>query len=221
MINAFFLTIIKNVLNKLNTLNAFSEKVNEHTEKIRKQVNQAFKIRVDQVMQGHGTTNTGNLARLCFSEPSKFAKALEIDEVLVGNISLILSLLRCKQELDIAKFETLCEDTYQLNYVRYPWSRMCPTLHKLLKHGSAIIQYFPMPILYYSEDASESSHKIYRKNLICHARQTSRKDRIHDTFNRAVYTSDPLISLMYIDHRLKDQLQHPITQEMSKYLKNR
>lgn len=184
-------------------------------------MNEAFGIRVDQVLQGHGTTNTGNLARLCFSDPIKFAKALEIDEELVSKISLILSLLRCKEELDIAKFETLCKDTYQLNYTRYPWSRMCPTLHKLLKHGTAIIQNFPMPIVYYSEDASESSHKIYRENLICHSRQTSRKDRIVDTFNRAMYTSDPLISLIYINNRLKGQQQHPITQEMSTYLKIR
>ena len=97
---------------------------------------------------------------------------------------------------------------------------MCPTLHKLLKHSSAIIQHFPLPIAYYSEDASESWHKLYRKNLVSHARQTSRKDRLLDTFKRAIYLTDPLISLIYINNRLKGQLQHPITQEMRKYLKN-
>lgn len=178
---------------------------------------------MDEVLQGHGTTNTGNLARKCFADPVKFAAALEVDVVLVSKIALILSLLKCKQEVNIEKFKALCEETYERHYNKryYWWARMCPTLHKLLKHSSDIIKSLPLPIAYYSEDASESWHKLYRKNLISHARQTSREDRIRDTFNRAVFMTDPLISLIHVKNRLKNQLQHLITDEMSDYLKSR
>lgn len=173
------------------------------------------------MLQGHGTSNTANLSRTCMSDPKKFAAALGIDFELVYNLALILRLLQSKQHLNINQFQDLCEKTYKRNFAIYPWSRMCPSVHKLLKHSSLIIQQFPLPIAYYSEEASEAWHKNYRKNLLVHARQNSRENRILDTFNRAVYTTDPLISLIYINHRLKGQLQHPITQEMRKYLKNR
>ncbi|OXU20289.1 hypothetical protein TSAR_004046 [Trichomalopsis sarcophagae] len=123
-------------------------------------------IRVDQVLQGHGTTNTGNLARRCFNDPSKFSQALEIDFVLVNNIALILQLLRSKQEINIEKFVTLCAETYNRNYTVYPWSRMCPLVHKLLKHSSDIIQNFPLPIPFYSEDANPLIPIMYINNRL-------------------------------------------------------
>lgn len=36
-------------------------------------------MHVDQVLQGTGTTNNENMARACFTDPNKFAEALEID----------------------------------------------------------------------------------------------------------------------------------------------
>ena len=89
-------------------LDVFLEDASQQTEKIKKQVNSAFGIRVDQVLQGYGTTNTGNLARVCFNDPLKFSEALGIDLKLVNNIALILHLLRSKEELEIQNFETFC-----------------------------------------------------------------------------------------------------------------
>lgn len=40
-------------------------------------------VKVDQILQGHGTTNTGNVARRCCDKPEEFAKALEIDPEIV------------------------------------------------------------------------------------------------------------------------------------------
>lgn len=199
----------------------FTEEADKQIEKIREQVKKAFSIKVDQVLQGHGTTNTGNLSRKCFDDPQKFSEALEIDSRLVSNIALIINLLRCKQYLQLDEFERLCVKTHNLHYQLYPWARMCPTLHKLLKHSSDIIGRFPLPIAYYSEDASEAWHKMYRKNLVSHARQISREARIHDTFNRAVYVTDPLISLLYIQNRLKGQWKTPVTVEMNRYLRHK
>ncbi|KYM95706.1 hypothetical protein ALC62_13648 [Cyphomyrmex costatus] len=90
---------------------------------------------------------------------------------------------------------------------------MSPTFHKLLQHGCEIAKQFPLPMLYFSEDALESWHKFYRRNLISHARQRSRKCRLLDVFNRALYFSDPKISLILINERLQtinDQIPEQI-----------
>lgn len=82
---------------------------------------------------------------------------------------------------------------------------MSPSLHKLLRHGYEIAELFPLPAAFFAEDASESWHRLYRINLIHHARQCSRKARILDAFMRGVYMSDPYLSLILIDERLKKQ----------------
>lgn len=98
---------------------------------------------------------------------------------------------------------------------------MNPTTHKLLKHSCQIIKEFPLPIAYYSEDANESWHKLYRKNMLQHARQKSRETRILDVFHRATYMTDPKISLIYIEERLKNKKEHKITGRMIKYISKR
>lgn len=175
-------------------------------------------IIADRVLQGHGTTNTGNNARRCFSEPEVFAEALEIDLGFVQNIALILSLFRCKLNLNMTEMRKLCKETYTLHNKIFYWARMKPTVHKLLIHGCDIADQFPLPIGYYSEDASESWHKLYRKYMVDHARQDSREHRILDVFHRAIYMSDPKLSLYYIEKRLKTNKTN-ISDEMKKYLK--
>ena len=119
-------------------------------------------IRVDQVIQGKGTTNTGNLARRCFQNPEKFADALEIDRKVVSNIALILEAYKCKLKLKLDELENFCNETYDSFYELYSWARMNIAMHKLLKHGCEITRKFPLPIAYFAEDANESIHKIYR-----------------------------------------------------------
>ena len=162
--------------------------------------------REDQVLQGHGTTNTGNVARKCFQYPEAFSKALQINTQLVVNIARIISAFKCKKELKLDKLEEFCWETYRLYYELYPWARMSPTVHKLLKRD--ISRQLLLPQAYYAEDANKSWHKLYRQNMTLHARQNSRENRISDVFNRAIYFSDPKISLILISSQLKRHKQH-------------
>lgn len=107
-----------------------------------------------------------------------------------------------------------------MHYRLYPWARMNPTIHKFLRHGCEISSRFPLPIAYYADDALESAHKYYRKNMILHARQNSRRNRILDIFNRAVYMSDPKMSLIKIGDRLRKLKKNKITSDMLKYIKD-
>ena len=96
---------------------------------------------------------------------------------------------------------------------------MNPSLHKLLKHGCEIAREFPLPMIYYSEDANESWHKLYRKNMSAHSRQNSRKNRLLDVFNRAVYLTDPMISLILIENRIKFYKKKRITAVLKEFVK--
>ena len=160
-------------------------------------------IRVDQIIQGMGTSNTGNLARRCFAEPEKFAKALEIDEHLICNVATIITAFKCKKPLNLDKLEKFAIATNDLHFYYYPWARMNPSLHKLLIHGCQIARKFPLPMAYFSEDAVESMHKFYRDWIKNRSRQNSRLNRILDTFNNALYYSDPKISLSNIEDRIE------------------
>ena len=95
---------------------------------------------------------------------------------------------------------------------------MNPSLHKLLKHGTEIAAKFPLPIAYYAEDALESMHKIHRQTVREHARRDSRENTLLDTFNRAVYLSDPLISMVYFERRMKMHKQRDIQSEITRFL---
>lgn len=140
---------------------------------IQKRLYDSFGIRVDQVLQGHGTTNTGNLARKCFDQAEKFANCLGLNKTFIKSILTILSLFKCKMTLDLDLLEKYSWKIDWLHYELYPWALMNPSLHKLFRHGCQIARKFPLPMAYYSEDASESWHKFYRKNMKSHARQVN------------------------------------------------
>lgn len=170
-----FLTINSCIIN-----NFVSENFEKRKSTIKRNVYDLLGVKVDQVLQGHGTTNTGNVARRCFDQPDLFAEALEIDAELVRNIAMILLTFKSKNKIKLKELNEVCQQTYRLHYNKYPWARMNPTMHKLLIHGCQIAEQFPLPIAYFSEDANESWHKLYRENTISHSRQNSRENRILD-----------------------------------------
>lgn len=180
-----------------------------------------FHIRADQLLQGTGTTNTGNLARICFRDPSNFAEALELDKQLVTNIAIVLAAFKCKKRLNLEKMETFSLDTYKLYYTLYPWAKINPTSHKLLVHGCQIARNFPLPMAYFAEDGLESWHKYYRSNTQYHCRQNSRINRITDLYNRAIEMSDPAISIIGIEKRIADLRKHKISAEVKNYIEKK
>lgn len=172
-------------------------------EIIQERVYQVFKVHVDQVLQGAGTTNNGNTTRTCFKDPQKFAQTLGIDEEIVERLAFVILAFKQKQILNQQILKNYSIETYRLIYRTYPWVEIPPTVHKLLRHGVDIQSQLKLPVSYYAEDAGESAHKYYRNNSTDHARQTSRANRLLDVFNFSVYYSDPLNSCYYLDARVQ------------------
>ena len=116
---------------------------------------------------------------------------------------MIIKAFKCKKNLKLGILERFCLETNDLYFYYYPWAHMNPSLHKLLVHGCQIAKKFPLPMAYFSEDANESMHKYYRDWITNRSRQNNRANRLLDTFNSAVYFSDPKISLYNINDRIE------------------
>lgn len=170
---------------------------------IKEKLHDEFFIRIDEVQHGSGTSVNGNIARKCLKQSDTFAKALGINEDLVKRLSYIVLAFKQKENLNMDKLQQYCTETYQLYFKIYPWAKMNPTVHKMLRHGVAISRKFPFSLAYFAEDAAESMHKSYKLNSLHHARQNSRENRLKDIFNRAIDLSDPVFSMFYLDKRQK------------------
>ena len=153
------------------------------------------------------------LARTCFKDAAKFARALELDEELVKRTVYILIDFKQKEGVNLDVLEQYCKSSYELFFSVYPWACMNPTVHKLWRHGISIAKNFPFFLIFYSEDAAESMHKLNRDNSLDHARLDSREHNLVDVFNRAVYTSDPILSLIFIDQRIKRQIHEALPED--------
>lgn len=143
---------------------------------------------------------------------------MELGGEYVKKLTSILLCFKTKKKIDLDKLEKLCFKTYEDHYTIYPWARLSPTVHKLLRHGCEIARQFSLPISYYSEDSSEAWHKHNRRNMRDHARQSSCVNRITDVFNYAIYYSDPKISLTFLNNRLKFQKLMEIPNDLEEYI---
>lgn len=170
---------------------------------IKQKLYEKFYVRIGEVQHGSGTSMTGNTARKCLKDHSTLAMILKVEEGLVKRLWYVLLAFRQKERVNLDQLQEYCTETYKLFYNIYPWAKINPTVHKLLRHGVVIARKFPLSLAYFSEDAAESMHKYYRKNSLAHARQSSRENRLLDVFNRSVDLSDPAISLYFLEDRMK------------------
>lgn len=75
---------------------------------------------------------------------------------------------------------------------------MPPSVHKVLIHICDIMELFPKPIGYYSEEAQEANNKLFRKARIFHSRMMNIFQTNEDIMHYLLCMSDPLISSLRI-----------------------
>lgn len=159
-------------------------------------VKQAFKREFNLIVDSPsspGNTLSGNVARVAFSNPVKFARIIGVSPVLVSNIDVIWRILASKYSVNCDKFDKLCQETLELYLSDAGWFNIPPTIHKILVHGKDIIQACPVPIGWTSEEGSEANNKYIRKFLANHTRKTSHIDTLTDLFHRLLEISDPVL----------------------------
>ena len=96
-----------------------------------------------------------NTARKFFSEPAKVAKILDVPEELITGIAEIWETLKSDHMINSTDFGEMCDEwmaKYKKSSIK--WYKLSPSIHKVLKHGKDVIDHFPIPIGWLSEEPS-------------------------------------------------------------------
>ncbi|XP_075157460.1 uncharacterized protein LOC142230712 [Haematobia irritans] len=158
-----------------------------------------------------GCTNVGNAARKSFFNPELLSSITNFNIELLKHLHTILITINSEFEISADHLQQFCYKTAEIYFKHYEWYPMSATLHKILAHSFQILQASIVPLGCAGENASEARNKFYKKDRIEHARKDSREHNIMDIFNRALDSSDPLLSSIYLKNRLskKRSLQLP------------
>ena len=75
----------------------------------------------------------------------------------------------------------------------------------------------PLSPGFFGEEGAESCNKYYRQNRRYHSRKCSRKSNLLDVFNRALDSSDPIVSSAKLDVRMK-RIKHQVSEAVKNFL---
>lgn len=187
--------------------------VEERKKNIQAQIREQMGLLVDVVRPNSGTTNDGNTARTAFSDKYRetFAKILNIEQWLIDDLYVILTVLSSNLPIDSKKFATFCTNLAYKYVGVYKWHPMSVTIHKILVHGGKIIDSLHLPVGMYSEQAAESRNKFWRFDREHHTRKTCREATMSDLFHRALVSSDPIVSDFNMKERKKESKKDSFT----------
>lgn len=192
--------------------------VNNDVEKRKRTIQNAFKSQlaliIDQPKVGFGNSNDGNTARRFFENYSVSARILGVDENLIKRAYIILQTLSSGFAVNVDVFQQYCFETAEICVALYSWYYMPTAVHKILIHGSSIIEWSPLPIGQMSEDAQEARNKEIRQYRERFARKSSRTVTMQDVFNCPLVTSDPFISSMGKNHPKRTKTLSPEVVQM-------
>ena len=96
-----------------------------------------------------------NTARRFYERPDIASKILGVPAELIWGIGEIWSTLTSGHFINTELFEQFCEgwmEVYKESSIN--WYLLSPTIHKVLKHGRQVIDNFPLPIGWLTEETS-------------------------------------------------------------------
>lgn len=168
--------------------------IQENKERIQDEFKRKLGLRVDFPKSGFGNSNDGNTSRRFFDDPELAAEITGIDATLIKRFKIILECISSGFKIHKERFDIYARDTAELYIKLYNRHPMTPTLHKILIHGSEVVENALLPIGQLSEEAAEARNKHFRQYRQNFARKFSRIDCNTDVIQRLLLTSDPLIS---------------------------
>ena len=152
-----------------------------------------------------GTTTNGPQGRRFFSEETitsikNLANETHRENLLVLHlqISTILSVISSDREVDLGKFQSLCERTSLNICQNFPWAKINHTLHGSLHHSAELItQNDGHGLGSFSEECLETNNKDIRNYLQFLSRKTDPLNQISDVMARLIERS------LYFTHRIE------------------
>lgn len=143
---------------------------------------------------GSGTSNDGNTARKFFKNSTVSAQITNINKNLIDRCCTILSCLSSGYNINKTKFKEFALQTARQLVHEYPWYNLPASVHKVLIHGSEVIDHALLSIGELSEEAAESTNKNIKAFRQNHTRKMSRIVTNTDLLNRLLLNSDPLVT---------------------------
>lgn len=122
------------------------------------------------------------------------AEITGFDKHLLKRFAVILQTISSGYEINTYNFANYTKETASMYVQLYEWYYMPITVHKILIHGSHVIEYSIVPIGQLSEEVQESRHKEVRKFRELNTRKISREKTNEDLLHSLLISSDPLIS---------------------------
>lgn len=113
---------------------------------------------------------------------------------------VILVAISCSEYINVEKFRNYAAETASLFTSLYKWYYMPAAVHKVLYHGADIVDFFNLPIGYFSEEPQEARNKDFRRFRRDNCRKSSRLKSNEDLIHWLLISSDPLISSMRESH---------------------
>lgn len=71
-------------------------------------------IKVDKVVQGKGTSNTGNIGRHFFEHAQEVSEITGLNKILIEHFKVILSISACSYNVNSEKYDNYAKDTLKL-----------------------------------------------------------------------------------------------------------
>ena len=167
-------------------------------------------VLVDMPGKNGGNTTNGNTIRRCFEDPQLLAEVFGLSFDLVNGIITVWKSLRCGFTPDPSRFKKYCLKLVRLYEAELDWAEMCPTLHLILHHGWMLLEAIPetMNVSMYNEEGLEAVNKRIKHYEVYRARQTSRKNRLGDVFQRINDFSYPVILDKIAKRSKKSKITH-------------
>lgn len=99
----------------------------------------------------------------------------------------------CKK-LQVSEFDKFSKETAAFCINKFSWYYMPVSVHKILLHGSAVVECLILPIGMMSEKAQKARNKVYRRVRERHIRKMSREKTTTDLMSVMLQQSDPVTS---------------------------
>jgi len=164
-------------------------KVLENNKRIQEDFKSKLELLVDIPKCGYGTSYDGNTARRFFENTDKSSSITGV------NIEIVLLTISIGYKIDLKKFNNYCILTAQQFVDKYHWYNMPTSVHKILIHGTQIIEALSiLPIGQFSEESQEARNKDIKNYREGFSRKFSRIKNVENVFNRLLVSSYPFIS---------------------------
>ena len=201
-----------------------SKELKPQMEVKKREIQRSFKqylngLKVDQVRQGSGTTNSGNTGRTIFENPDLTSEITGVDKIICTNLSYMVRAINTGYKINTERFKKIGRETAERHVKLYNWFKIPVSMHRLWFHVPQIADAIhPVTIGQSSEEALESTHKCIIKALNNHCRQDSYEKMTLDIGHNRLINTDPAVTKYFKPPIVRNKKKPKILPDGVKFL---